>query len=42
MEYLSMPLTILALAFLFNGFPDINIGTKRCDCKNCKNCKNYE
>lgn len=29
MEWLILPLTILAFAFLFNGFPDIHIGTKK-------------
>lgn len=26
--WLMIPLSIFALAFLFNGFPDINIGNK--------------
>jgi hypothetical protein len=28
MQYLAIPLSILALAFLFHGFPSINIGNK--------------
>ena len=28
MDIFVVPLIILALAFLFNGFPDINIGNK--------------
>ena len=29
MEFLVIPLSILAFAFLMNGFPDIHIGTKK-------------
>lgn len=28
MEFLVVPLSLLALAFIFNGFPDIHIGPK--------------
>ena len=28
MEYLMVPLTILAMAFIFHGFPKIHIGKK--------------
>lgn len=28
MDFLAIPLAILAFAFLLNGFPDINIGNK--------------
>lgn len=29
MEWLILPTTILAIAFLVHGFPDIHIGTKK-------------
>lgn len=28
MEFLAVPLTVLAIAFIVNGFPNIHIGAK--------------
>jgi hypothetical protein len=28
MEWLAIPLALLAMAFIFNGFPSIHIGSK--------------
>ncbi len=36
MVYLMLPLSLLALAFILNGFPKINIGSKcRCNKHKC-------